>query len=468
MHLLSMAGRFALAAALICVTACARSPKPTLEPPPPVVYENDCEPGDKLPECDDEAHYGFGREFGRDFGRDFGRALGEPQGGEEEANQAPTFDAPLVDPSDGLADQAVAISGSCTDPDVGDTVTYLWEQTAGTGVCVFGNATLASTTVTATTHGTCTIRLTCSDGEDSANDTLAYNGELLLDHQTAPSLAAWSLQNKLRDGHTGDLFTVIRSSDSVTEGIGTSGDDVDLAELTTFCAATNCFLTSVEDQTTNNRDLTQATAARRPQIVSAGTPFLCGANNVLCADWDGDQTSGGTNGDRLTRTDALGQTGAPAMSVVSNAILDGSIVTDRFSWCTGAVTTGNGRCKMSFGGSTTPNISFVGERTAFSTSAPHVALTTWQWTLNTFASGGRNDAATYATNGNPLAYSASDPVGTEDDVGVMTNSATSWGDAANSGIAVWPGRMSTLIFYSTRIVDEDDDEDALEVWFATR
>lgn len=84
-------------------------------------------------------------------------------------NQAPTANAGLdqsVAPG-----AAVSLAGSGTDPD-GDTLTFAWQQTAGTAVTLT-NANAATATFTApATAGTLTFQLTVSDGIASDTDSV--------------------------------------------------------------------------------------------------------------------------------------------------------------------------------------------------------------------------------------------------------------------------------------------------------
>ena len=67
----------------------------------------------------------------------------------------------------------VTLNGSgSSDPDPGDTITYLWSQTSGTAVTL-SNPTVASPTFTApATPGTLVFQLEVDDGEDTHTDTV--------------------------------------------------------------------------------------------------------------------------------------------------------------------------------------------------------------------------------------------------------------------------------------------------------
>jgi trimeric autotransporter adhesin len=82
------------------------------------------------------------------------------------SNQPPTANA--GGPYSGNEGSAVAVGGTASDPDAGDTVTTSWSYavvSADAGAsCSFGNAALPATTVTCTDDGTFTLTLTASDG----------------------------------------------------------------------------------------------------------------------------------------------------------------------------------------------------------------------------------------------------------------------------------------------------------------
>ena len=87
------------------------------------------------------------------------------------ANTAPTANAG--------ADQAVTVGdtvtlqGSGTDPDGGQTLSYVWEQTSpGSPLMGLSSAGVAKPTFTATTSGTYVFRLTVSDGQATGTDTV--------------------------------------------------------------------------------------------------------------------------------------------------------------------------------------------------------------------------------------------------------------------------------------------------------
>jgi hypothetical protein len=86
--------------------------------------------------------------------------------GTSDTNAAPVMSV-LAD-APGSAGQAIAISGTCTDPDgrpnPPGAVAYLWSVDSDTGTtCVVAAPTSATTTVSSVTVGTCSLTLTCCD-----------------------------------------------------------------------------------------------------------------------------------------------------------------------------------------------------------------------------------------------------------------------------------------------------------------
>lgn len=98
--------------------------------------------------------------------------------------------------------------------------------------------------------------------------SVAAPGGLPLDTGTAAS-RAFSLR-KLRTAYAGNVVTVKRASDSTSSTIGFSGNVIDSTTLLTFCAATNCVVTTGYDQSGNARDWT-AISGSEPQIVASGS-----------------------------------------------------------------------------------------------------------------------------------------------------------------------------------------------------
>lgn len=105
---------------------------------------------------------------------------------------------------------------------------------------------------------------------------------LILDSLTAG--AAYSTR-KLRTAYAGSAIRVRRSSDNLEADIGFSGNDLDTAALTAHVGANSGFVVTWYDQTTNGRNITQATAGSQPRIVNAGTIDL--ENGFPTLEFDG-------------------------------------------------------------------------------------------------------------------------------------------------------------------------------------
>lgn len=105
---------------------------------------------------------------------------------------------------------------------------------------------------------------------------------LILDSLSAG--AAYSTR-KLRTAYAGAAIRVRRSSDNVEADIGFSGNALDTAALTAHVGANSGFVVTWYDQSGNARHVTQATAARQPRIVNAGT--IDKLNGKPAALWDG-------------------------------------------------------------------------------------------------------------------------------------------------------------------------------------
>ena len=97
--------------------------------------------------------------------------------------------------------------------------------------------------------------------------------------------AAYSLR-KLSIAYGGIAIRVRRSSDNAEQDIGFDGfGNIDTSSLTAFCTGTNGFVTTWYDQSGNNRNATQTTAANQPQIVSSGSVIL--ENSKPSVNFDG-------------------------------------------------------------------------------------------------------------------------------------------------------------------------------------
>jgi SPP1 family predicted phage head-tail adaptor len=118
--------------------------------------------------------------------------------------------------------------------------------------------------------------------------TLDVASSLILDLYPNAS-AAYSLR-KLRTAYTGSAIRVRRSSDNTEQDIGFTGNDLNTTALTTFVGSGNGFVTTWYDQSGNNINVTQTSAAAQPQIVNSGvlvtqnskpSIYFDGVNDVL-------------------------------------------------------------------------------------------------------------------------------------------------------------------------------------------
>lgn len=108
--------------------------------------------------------------------------------------------------------------------------------------------------------------------------------------------AAYSVR-KLRTLYTGNAIRVRRSSDNTEQNIGfDSNGNLDESALTTFVGAGNGFVTTWYDQSGNNRNMTQSTAANQPQIVSSGVVIKENAKPSIQFDGSNDNLFNTTTG----------------------------------------------------------------------------------------------------------------------------------------------------------------------------
>jgi hypothetical protein len=96
--------------------------------------------------------------------------------------------------------------------------------------------------------------------------------------------AAYSLR-KLRSAYTGNAIRVRRSNDNAEQDIGFGLFGIDTAALISFVGANNGFVTTWYDQSGNNRNSVQTTAANQPQIVSSGSVLIL--NGLPTIKFDG-------------------------------------------------------------------------------------------------------------------------------------------------------------------------------------
>jgi hypothetical protein len=148
---------------------------------------------------------------------------------------------------------------------------------------------------------------------------------LLLDTLTVQPNAAYSVCLKLRTAYAGGAFRVKRSSDNAQTDIGfTAANLVDTAALLSFCGAGNGTVTSLYDQTTNNRTMTPG-GGEEPSVVNAGALRLMSSGKFA-------MYFTGSRRLRRTGTNVMGFGGNPAMTV---GIALQAIHIDQYVWSFG-------------------------------------------------------------------------------------------------------------------------------------
>ena len=118
----------------------------------------------------------------------------------------------------------------------------------------------------------------------------------LLDDVSTSSGAnvAYSLR-RLSASYSGFAIEVRRTSDNTTQDIGFDGSgDLDESALTTFCASTDCHVTTWYDQSGNSLDATQTTNTKQPKIVSNGVVELENSKPTIVFDGSDDELEVGT------------------------------------------------------------------------------------------------------------------------------------------------------------------------------
>lgn len=115
----------------------------------------------------------------------------------------------------------------------------------------------------------------------------ATGGVLLLDESgLSGATGAFSVSRLLRAAYAGSCLRVRRSSDNAEQDIGFAGNSMDASALTTFVGAGDGFVVTWYDQSGNARDLSNATAADQPKVVSSGA-LITGSNGKAAMDFDG-------------------------------------------------------------------------------------------------------------------------------------------------------------------------------------
>jgi hypothetical protein len=118
---------------------------------------------------------------------------------------------------------------------------------------------------------------------------------------------AWSCARKLVAGYSGYAIQAIMTTPFIqVQNVGFVNNVLDTATLLAWAGSGTAYVGTVYDQSGNGRDLNQFDAAKRPIIVNGGSLVTKGAS-IPTMDF--------TTGRRLERTDALGLTGAPAITI---------------------------------------------------------------------------------------------------------------------------------------------------------
>jgi len=117
----------------------------------------------------------------------------------------------------------------------------------------------------------------------------------LLDNVATTAARAYSVR-KLRAAYAGAAIRVRRSSDSTEQDIGFVSGNLDTAALLSFAGSGDAFVKTWYDQSGNGLDLTQATAASQPKIVSAGATITESSKPWMAFDGAASYFTGATPG----------------------------------------------------------------------------------------------------------------------------------------------------------------------------
>ena len=143
-------------------------------------------------------------------------------------------------------------------------------------------------------------------------NTPSSAGSLLLD--LYPNAAIAYSTRKLRTAYSGNCIRVRRSSDNAEQDIGFAGNTLDTTALTNFITgSTDGRITTWYDQSGNNANLTQTTAAKQPWIISGGTLFTYNSKPVL---------KGVQTGVSATNTGMIGAVDIVNPFLISSAFLE--------------------------------------------------------------------------------------------------------------------------------------------------
>lgn len=113
----------------------------------------------------------------------------------------------------------------------------------------------------------------------------------ILDTYTA--LEAYSLNRKLKSDAT-NAFRVRRSSDNSEQDIGFVGNLVNISSLTSFVGGDSGYITTIYDQTGNERHFSQTSLTKQPIVITGGT-LLENSGFIYCeTDGVDDELTGTT------------------------------------------------------------------------------------------------------------------------------------------------------------------------------
>ena len=185
---------------------------------------------------------------------------------------------------------ASAVSFAIAKAPTGASFTYSITSSGGSG-SVTGSGTISSSAHTVSgidvsnfPAGTLTLSVTVSTSAGgtgtarTATATPTFTGAL----DSLPAAAVMYSLRRLRGAYTGPLLRVRRASDDTERDIAaTLGGNLDAITLTNFCGSASCFVTTWYDQSGNDRNAVQNTAAIQPRVVNAGTVELEGTKPAL-------------------------------------------------------------------------------------------------------------------------------------------------------------------------------------------
>jgi hypothetical protein len=130
--------------------------------------------------------------------------------------------------------------------------------------------------------------------------------------------SAYSLR-KLRTAYTGSAIRVRRASDNAEQNIGfDSNGGLNTASLSSFCSGTTGHITTWYDQTTNAKNLTQASALLQPIIFIAGNTIVTNNKPAI--------TFNGTSNILSNATFAMNQPSTHILVMKNNASVNSHII----------------------------------------------------------------------------------------------------------------------------------------------